>query len=48
MKFGSSTSSRTWRAARSKEIVDEQIDVMVRAEKFGFDSVWPAEHHFSE
>lgn len=36
-------------AGRSeKEIVDEQFDVMVRAEEFGFDSVWPAEHHFSE
>lgn len=31
-----------------KEIVDEQFDIMVRAEEFGFDSVWPAEHHFSE
>jgi natural product biosynthesis luciferase-like monooxygenase protein len=31
-----------------KEIVDEQFDLMVRAEDYGFDSVWPAEHHFSE
>jgi len=32
----------------SKEIIDEQMDLMVRAEEFGFDSVWPAEHHFRE
>jgi natural product biosynthesis luciferase-like monooxygenase protein len=31
-----------------KEIVDEQFDIMVRSEDYGFDSVWPAEHHFSE
>ena len=31
-----------------KEIVDEQFDIMVRAEEFGFYSIWPAEHHFSE
>jgi len=31
-----------------KEILDEQLDIMARAEGFGFDSVWPAEHHFSE
>ncbi|GIX49385.1 MAG: luciferase [Candidatus Tectimicrobiota bacterium] len=31
-----------------KQIVDEQLDIMVRAEDYGFDSVWPAEHHFSE
>ncbi len=31
-----------------KQIVDEQLDIMIRAEDFGFDSVWPAEHHFSE
>jgi natural product biosynthesis luciferase-like monooxygenase protein len=31
-----------------KEIVDEQFDIMVRSEEYGFDSVWPAEHHFSE
>jgi natural product biosynthesis luciferase-like monooxygenase protein len=31
-----------------KEIVDEQFDIMVRAEEFGYDSIWPAEHHFSE
>ena len=31
-----------------KEIIDEQIDIMVRAEEYGFDSVWPAEHHFRE
>lgn len=32
----------------SKEIIDEQMDFMVRAEDYGFDSVWPTEHHFRE
>jgi len=31
-----------------EEIVDEQFDLMVKAEEYGFDSVWPAEQHFSE
>ncbi|MGB2695651.1 MAG: LLM class flavin-dependent oxidoreductase [Dehalococcoidia bacterium] len=31
-----------------KELIDEQFDIMLRAEDFGFDSVWPAEHHFRE
>ncbi len=31
-----------------QQIVEEQFDIMMRAEEFGFDSVWPAEHHFSE
>jgi natural product biosynthesis luciferase-like monooxygenase protein len=32
----------------SQEIISEQMDFMVRAEDYGFDSVWPAEHHFRE
>lgn len=30
------------------QIVKEQTDLMIAAEDLGFDSVWPAEHHFSE
>lgn len=30
------------------EIVKEQLDIMRCAEDLGFDSIWPAEHHFSE
>ena len=30
------------------EIVHEQLTLMRAAEGYGFDSVWPAEHHFSE
>ena len=31
-----------------KERIDEQIELMVAAESFGFDSVWAAEHHFTD
>jgi natural product biosynthesis luciferase-like monooxygenase protein len=31
-----------------QQIIDEQMDIMLRAEEYGFDSVWPAEHHFRE
>jgi natural product biosynthesis luciferase-like monooxygenase protein len=30
------------------EIIKEQMELMYEAETLGFDSVWPAEHHFSE
>jgi len=30
------------------QIIHEQMDLMYEAENLGFDSVWPAEHHFSE
>lgn len=33
--------------APERRIVREHIDLMVEAEALGFDSVWPAEHHFS-
>jgi alkanesulfonate monooxygenase SsuD/methylene tetrahydromethanopterin reductase-like flavin-dependent oxidoreductase (luciferase family) len=29
-------------------IVHEQLALMRAAEDLGFDSVWPAEHHFAE
>ncbi len=31
-----------------RDIVHEQLRLMRAAEDYGFDSVWPAEHHFSE
>ncbi len=30
------------------QIIKEQMSLMYEAETLGFDSVWPAEHHFSE
>jgi len=30
------------------QIVKEQLDLMQAAEDLGFDSIWPAEHHFTE
>jgi natural product biosynthesis luciferase-like monooxygenase protein len=30
------------------EVIKEQMELMYEAENLGFDSVWPAEHHFSE
>lgn len=30
------------------QVVEEQIAILQAAEDLGFDSVWPAEHHFSE
>ncbi|HEU4758416.1 MAG TPA: LLM class flavin-dependent oxidoreductase [Dehalococcoidia bacterium] len=48
MKFGMLHLFENPMGRTEKEIVDEQFDLMVRAEDYGFDSVWPAEHHFSE
>ncbi|HDY82559.1 MAG: hypothetical protein DRQ56_10750 [Gammaproteobacteria bacterium] len=31
-----------------REIIKEQMELMLAAESLGFDSTWPAEHHFSE
>ena len=30
------------------EVIKEQMELMMAAESLGFDSTWPAEHHFSE
>ncbi len=30
------------------QIIKEQMELMIKSEELGFDSVWPAEHHFSE
>jgi natural product biosynthesis luciferase-like monooxygenase protein len=36
-------------AGRSEQqMVDEQVELMQAAEELGFDSIWPAEHHFTE
>ena len=48
MKFGQLHLFERPMGRSEQEIVDEQFDIMVRAEEFGFDSVWPAEHHFRE
>ncbi len=48
MKFGQLHLFENPMGRTEKEIVDEQFDIMVRAEEFGYDSIWPAEHHFSE
>lgn len=48
MKFGQLHLFENPMGRTEKEILDEQLDIMARAEEFGFDSVWPAEHHFSE
>ena len=48
MKFGQLHLFENPMGRTEREIVAEQFDIMVRAEEFGFDSVWPAEHHFSE
>ncbi|GAB4327201.1 MAG: hypothetical protein Kow0010_10660 [Dehalococcoidia bacterium] len=29
------------------QIAKEQLDIMQAAEHLGFDSIWPAEHHFT-
>ncbi len=31
-----------------REVIKEQMELMMAAESLGFDSTWPAEHHFSE
>ena len=48
MKFGLLHLFEAPMGRSEKELMDEQFEIMVRAEEFGFDSVWPAEHHFRE
>lgn len=48
MKFGQLHLFENPAGRTEHEIIHEQLDIMTRAEEFGFDSVWPAEHHFSE
>jgi len=30
------------------EVIKNQMELMIESERLGYDSVWPAEHHFSE
>ncbi len=48
MKFGLQNLFESPEGRREDEIITEQIDLMQAAEGMGFDSVWGAEHHFSE
>jgi natural product biosynthesis luciferase-like monooxygenase protein len=48
MKFGMLHLFESPMGRSAQEMVEEQVSLMERAEALGFDSVWPAEHHFSE
>ena len=48
MKFGMLHLFESPVGRTEQEMLNEQIDLMQAAEDLGYDSVWPAEHHFSE
>ncbi len=48
MKFGMLHLFESPEGRSEKEIIDDQLDLMQAAEGVGFDSIWPAEHHFSQ
>lgn len=48
MKFGQLHLFERPAGRGEQQIIDEQLDIMLQAEDYGFDSVWPAEHHFRE
>jgi luciferase family oxidoreductase group 1 len=48
MKFGMLHLFENPAGKTEHQIVKEQLDLMRAAEDLGFDSIWPAEHHFSE
>jgi natural product biosynthesis luciferase-like monooxygenase protein len=48
MKFGMLHLFESPMGRSEQQMVEEQVSLMERAEEFEFDSVWPAEHHFSE
>ena len=48
MKFGMLHLFESPEGRSDKDMVDEQLEIMQSAEELGFDSLWPAEHHFSE
>ena len=48
MKFGQLHLFEHPRGRTENEIIEEQMDIVVKAEEFDFDSVWLAEHHFRE
>ncbi|MGO9263927.1 MAG: LLM class flavin-dependent oxidoreductase [Candidatus Binataceae bacterium] len=48
MKFGMLHLFENPMEKTEHQIVKEQLNLMRAAEDYGFDSIWPAEHHFSE
>ncbi|MBW2372579.1 MAG: LLM class flavin-dependent oxidoreductase [Deltaproteobacteria bacterium] len=48
MKFGMLHLFESPGGRSEQQMVDEQVSLMEAAEGYGFDSLWPAEHHFSE
>lgn len=48
MKFGMLHLFESPAEKTEYQVMKEQLELMRSAEDFGFDSVWPAEHHFSE
>ena len=48
MQFGQLHLFESPTGRSEQEIIDEQIELMVKAEELGYDSVWTAEHHFTE
>jgi natural product biosynthesis luciferase-like monooxygenase protein len=48
MKFGMLHLFESPGERSEHQMITEQISLMEAAESYGFDSLWPAEHHFSE
>jgi natural product biosynthesis luciferase-like monooxygenase protein len=48
MKFGMLHLFESPDGRSEGQMINEQLSLMETAEDYGFDSVWPAEHHFSE
>jgi len=48
MKFGMLHLFESPMGRSEHQVMKEQLDLMRSAEDLGFDSIWPAEHHFSE
>ncbi|GIW42982.1 MAG: luciferase [Candidatus Binatia bacterium] len=48
MKFGMLHLLENPAGKTEHQVVHEQMEILQAAEELGFDSVWPAEHHFSE
>lgn len=47
MKTGLFALFENWRGEFSDEAIKEQIDLILYADKLGFDEVWLTEHHFN-
>ena len=48
MKFGVLHLFESPMGRTDSQMVEEQISLMQTAEDYGYDSIWPAEHHFNE